>query len=174
MSSPLSPRAGAHGALQLLTETDPASEMIRRAVRLEAASDGRSVLLVDTGSRRAGRQREVGYEITPAELIPAIRTQGADVSGHPRLAGRRTASAADANPGGHRIPSPGRSARRSRVVRESRQPEHATRVPDRPKGLHAFPADPAVGRIPHCHACARARVAQDARGARAVGRDDPA
>jgi hypothetical protein len=74
MSSPLSPRAGAHGALQLLTETDPASEMIRRAVRLEAASDGRSVLLVDTGSRRAGRQREVGYEITPAELIPAIRT----------------------------------------------------------------------------------------------------
>jgi hypothetical protein len=84
MSSPLppllSPIAGAHGALQLLTETDPASQMIRRAVRLEAAPDGRSVLLVDTDSRRPGLQREVRYEITPAELIAAIRTQGADVS----------------------------------------------------------------------------------------------
>jgi hypothetical protein len=84
MSSPLSPLlspiAGAHGTLQLLTETDPASQMIRRAVRLEAAPDGRSVLLVDTDSRRPGLQREVRYEITPAELIAAIRTQGADVS----------------------------------------------------------------------------------------------
>ncbi|MGF6808381.1 hypothetical protein OKW30_003507 [Paraburkholderia sp. Clong3] len=34
----------AHGALQLLTETDPVSELVRRAVRLEAAADGRSVL----------------------------------------------------------------------------------------------------------------------------------
>jgi len=84
MSSPLSPLlspiAGAQGALQLLTETDPASAMIRRAVRLEAAPDGRSVLLVDTDSRRPGLQREVRYEITPAELIATIRAQGADVS----------------------------------------------------------------------------------------------
>jgi hypothetical protein len=80
-SSPLlSPIAGAHGALQLLTETDPASEMIRRAVRLEAAPDGRGVLLVDTDARRSGLQREVRYEITPAELIAVIRAQGADVS----------------------------------------------------------------------------------------------
>jgi hypothetical protein len=84
MSSPLSPLlsaiAGAHGALQLLTETDPVVEMIRRAVRLEAAPDGRSVLLVDTDSRRPGVEREVRYEITPAELIAAIRTHGTDVS----------------------------------------------------------------------------------------------
>jgi Mrp family chromosome partitioning ATPase len=78
--SPLSPIAGAHGALQLLTETDPASEMIRRAVRLEAAPDGRSVLLVDTDARRPGLQREMRYEITQGELIAVIRAQGADVS----------------------------------------------------------------------------------------------
>jgi hypothetical protein len=80
MSSPLSPIAGAQGALQLLPETDPVAEMIRRIVRLEATPDGRSVLLVDTDSRRPGLHREVRNEITPAELIAAIRTQGADVS----------------------------------------------------------------------------------------------
>lgn len=80
MPSPLSPIAGAQGALQRLTETDPASEMIRRAVRLEAAPDGRSVLLVHTDSRKPGSHREVRYEITLAELIAAIHAQGADVS----------------------------------------------------------------------------------------------
>ncbi len=30
------PNTGVHGTLQLLTEIDPVSEMIRRAVRLEA------------------------------------------------------------------------------------------------------------------------------------------
>jgi hypothetical protein len=80
LSPLLSPIAGAHGALQLLTETDPVAEIIRRAVRLEAALDGRRVLLVDTESRRPGVEREVRYEITPAELVAAIRTHGTDVS----------------------------------------------------------------------------------------------
>ncbi|HEY2402804.1 MAG TPA: hypothetical protein VGI23_20795 [Steroidobacteraceae bacterium] len=84
MSSPLSrllsPVVGAHGALHLLTETDPASGMIRRMVRLEATPDGRSVLLVDTDARRPGLQREMRYEITQGELIAVIRAQGADVS----------------------------------------------------------------------------------------------
>jgi hypothetical protein len=53
---------------------DPA----RRPTR--SRPDGRSVLLVDTDSRRPGVQREVRYEITPAEPIAVIRTQGADVS----------------------------------------------------------------------------------------------
>jgi hypothetical protein len=80
MFSPSSPIARAHGALQLLTETDPVVEMIRRAVRLEAAPDGRSVLLVDTDSRKPGVERKVRYEITPTELIAAIRTHGTDGS----------------------------------------------------------------------------------------------
>ena len=71
-----SPTSGAQGALYLLTEIDPVSEMIRRAVRLEATPDGRSVLLIDTDSRKPGIHRETRYEITPAELIAAIRAQG--------------------------------------------------------------------------------------------------
>ncbi|MFM0069238.1 hypothetical protein PQR07_39305 [Paraburkholderia aspalathi] len=50
--------------------------MIRRAVRLEAAPDGRSVLLIDTDSRKPGVHRETRYEITAAELIAAIRAHG--------------------------------------------------------------------------------------------------
>ena len=72
------PLAGAHGALQLLTETDPVSELIRRAVRLEASADGRSVLLIDVDARKPGIQREARYEITPAELIAAIRTHSVE------------------------------------------------------------------------------------------------
>jgi hypothetical protein len=69
------PNAGVHGTVQLLTEIDPVSEMIRRAVHLEAAPDGHSVLLIDTDSRKPGIHRETRYEITPAELIAAIRAQ---------------------------------------------------------------------------------------------------
>jgi hypothetical protein len=81
-----SPNAGVHGTVQLLIGIDPVSEMIRRTVRLEAAPDGRSVMLIDTDSRKPGIHRETRYEITPAELIAAIRAQGtglhADVAGH--------------------------------------------------------------------------------------------
>jgi hypothetical protein len=71
-----SPFAGAQGTLQLLTETDPVSEVIRRNVRLESAGDGRSVLLVDLDLRRPGIQREYRIEITAGELIALIRGQG--------------------------------------------------------------------------------------------------
>jgi hypothetical protein len=84
MSFPYLP-LGAHGVLQLFTETDPASEMIRRSVRLEAAPDGRSILLVDVDARRPGIHREMRYEITPAELVAVIRRHG-----------ERTAEAIDA------------------------------------------------------------------------------
>ncbi|MFL9989717.1 hypothetical protein PQR18_41850 [Paraburkholderia sediminicola] len=82
--------------LYLLTEIDPVSEMIRRAVRLEAAVDGRSVLLIDTDSRKPGIHREARYEITPADLIAAIRAQGSGVHAELRaeLAGGRQADAA--------------------------------------------------------------------------------
>ncbi|MFM0069045.1 hypothetical protein [Paraburkholderia aspalathi] len=75
MSSPHFP-VGAHGTLHLLTETDPASGRTRRDVHLEAAPDGRSVLLVDIDARRPGIHRAVRYEITPAELVAVIRRHG--------------------------------------------------------------------------------------------------
>jgi hypothetical protein len=62
---------GAHGALLLMTETDPLNSSVRRAVRLEASADGKSLLLVDVNSRKPGIHREVRYEITPAmALLP--------------------------------------------------------------------------------------------------------
>jgi Mrp family chromosome partitioning ATPase len=72
---------GAHGALHLLTDSDALTASVRRTVRLEAAADGRSLLLVDIDSRRPGIHREVRYEITPAELIAAIRAHGAELPG---------------------------------------------------------------------------------------------
>jgi hypothetical protein len=37
--------------------------------------------LVDVDQRKPGTQREVRYEITPAELIAAIRAHGAELPG---------------------------------------------------------------------------------------------
>jgi Mrp family chromosome partitioning ATPase len=72
---------GTHGALHLMTETDAATAAVRRTVRLEAALDGKSVLLIDVDTRKPGIQRAVRYEITPAELIAAIRAHGAELPG---------------------------------------------------------------------------------------------
>jgi len=72
---------GAHGAVHLMTETDSTTLTVRRTVRLEAAVDGKSLLLVDVDTRKPGIQREVRYEITPAELIAAVRAHGAELPG---------------------------------------------------------------------------------------------
>ena len=64
-----------------MTETDSATLTVRRTVRLEAAVDGKSLLLIDVDTRKPGIQREVRYEITPAELIAAIRAHGAELPG---------------------------------------------------------------------------------------------
>jgi hypothetical protein len=82
---------GAHGAVHLMTETDTATATARRTVRLEAAIDGKSLMLIDVDTRKLGIQREVRYEITPAELIAAIRAHRAELSGehHADAAGRR-------------------------------------------------------------------------------------
>jgi hypothetical protein len=50
---------------------------VRRTVRLESAPDGKNLLLIDVDQRKPGIQREVRYEITPAELIAAIRAHAA-------------------------------------------------------------------------------------------------
>jgi hypothetical protein len=74
--------SGAHGTLSLLTEIDLQTETINRTIRLEASTDGRSVLLVALDARKLGTQREWRVEITPEELIALIRAHGTEVSGH--------------------------------------------------------------------------------------------
>ncbi|MBB5429763.1 hypothetical protein OKW33_006371 [Paraburkholderia atlantica] len=75
------PNNGAHGAVHLLTDSDALTASVRRTVRLEAAPDGKSLVLIDVDQRKPGTQREVRYEITPAELIAAIRAHGAELPG---------------------------------------------------------------------------------------------
>lgn len=72
---------GSSGAMTLLTEHDSADGREIRSLRLEAKSDGKSVLLVEVDERKPGIHREIRYEITPAELIAAIRSHGAELPG---------------------------------------------------------------------------------------------
>lgn len=74
--------SGAHGTLSLLTEIDLQTETINRTIRLEASTDGRSVLLVALDAGKLGTQREWRVEITPEELIALIRAHGTEVSGY--------------------------------------------------------------------------------------------
>jgi len=77
----ISPHNGAHDAVHLLSDSDALTASARHTVRLEAAPDGKSLFLVDVGQRKSGTQREVRYDITPAELIAAIRAHGAELPG---------------------------------------------------------------------------------------------
>jgi Mrp family chromosome partitioning ATPase len=67
--------------MSLLTEIDEASGREVRCLRLEAAEDGKSILLIEIDERKPGIHREMRYEITAAELIAAIRAHGAELSG---------------------------------------------------------------------------------------------
>lgn len=67
----------AHGVVHLLTDSDALTASARRTVRLEATPDGKSLVLIDVDLRKPETQREVRYEITPADLIAAIRAHGA-------------------------------------------------------------------------------------------------
>jgi len=75
----MSTKIGAAGAMSLLSEHlgDPAQPC--RQVRLQASPDGKTLLMVDIDQRKAGTLRTVCYEITPAELIAAIRAHGAEL-----------------------------------------------------------------------------------------------
>jgi hypothetical protein len=75
------PKSAATGAMTLLTEYDESSGQEVRSLRLEPASDGKAVLLIEIDERKPGIHREVRYEITPAELIAAIRAHGAELPG---------------------------------------------------------------------------------------------
>ena len=61
--------------------TRPTDGRELRSLRLEATGDGKSVLLIEIDERKPGIHREVRYEITPAELIAAIRSHGAEPPG---------------------------------------------------------------------------------------------
>jgi hypothetical protein len=67
--------------MTLLTEHDDATGREVRTLRLESSEDGKSILLIEVDERKPGVHREVRYEITPAELIAAIRAQGAELPG---------------------------------------------------------------------------------------------
>lgn len=77
---------GASGAMALLSELDSADGRELRSLRLEATDDGKSVLLIEVDERKPGIHREVRYEITPAELIAAIRSHGAELPGESHVA----------------------------------------------------------------------------------------
>jgi hypothetical protein len=62
---------GSSGSMALLTEYDDAT----------AREDGKGILLIEVDERKPGIHREVRYEITPAELIAAIRAHGAELPG---------------------------------------------------------------------------------------------
>jgi hypothetical protein len=72
---------GSSGAMALLTEFDDAGAREVRTLRLEATEDGKGILLIEIDERKPGIHREVRYEITPAELIAAIRAHGAELPG---------------------------------------------------------------------------------------------
>jgi hypothetical protein len=66
---------GASGAMTLITEYDAVGNR-SRLPRLESATDGRAVVLVEVDERKPGIHREMRYEITPSELIAVIRAHG--------------------------------------------------------------------------------------------------
>ena len=72
---------GSSGSMALLTEYDDATERELRSLRLESTEDGKGILLIEVDERKPGIHREVRYEITPAELIAAIRAHGAELPG---------------------------------------------------------------------------------------------
>ncbi|KMZ13659.1 hypothetical protein BHUM_02355c [Candidatus Burkholderia humilis] len=74
-------KSAVSGAMTLLTEYDESGSQEVRSLRLEPAADGKAVLLIEIDERKPGIHREVRYEITPAELIAAIRAHGAELPG---------------------------------------------------------------------------------------------
>ncbi|TDN70961.1 hypothetical protein [Paraburkholderia sp. BL10I2N1] len=71
----------ATGTMTLMTEVDVATGEDVRVLRLGAAEDGKALVLVDFDERKAGIHREIRSEITVRDLIAAIRTYGAELSG---------------------------------------------------------------------------------------------
>lgn len=76
----MSTKIGAVGAMSLLSEITTEGAPPCRQVRLQTSRDGKTIVMIDVDQRKAGVLRAVCYEITPAELIAAIRAHGAELS----------------------------------------------------------------------------------------------
>jgi len=76
----MSTKLGATGAMSLLSELVADGGPPCRQVRLQTSRDGKTIVMIDVDQRKAGVLRAVCYEITPAELIAAIRAHGAELS----------------------------------------------------------------------------------------------
>jgi len=76
----MSTKLGATGAMSLLSELVIEGGPPCRQVRLQTSRDGKTIVMIDVDQRKAGVLRAVCYEITPAELIAAIRAHGAELS----------------------------------------------------------------------------------------------
>lgn len=75
----MSTKIGAVGAMSLLSETLTDGAPPCRQVRLQTSRDGKALVMIDMDQRKAGMLRAVCYEITPAELIAAIRAHGMEL-----------------------------------------------------------------------------------------------
>ncbi|MGI4982818.1 MAG: hypothetical protein ACRYGL_05730 [Janthinobacterium lividum] len=73
-------KTGAIGAMSLLSERVSEDAPLCRQVRLQTSRDGKTIVMIDLDQRKPGVMRAVCYEITPAELIAAIRAHGAELS----------------------------------------------------------------------------------------------
>jgi hypothetical protein len=71
---------GATGTMTLLSETDTTSTREVRTLRLEASIDGNVVMLTDIDRRTPGIRREIRYQLTVAEFIAAICSNGAQTT----------------------------------------------------------------------------------------------
>lgn len=76
----MSTKLGATGAMSLLSELVNDGGPPCRQVHLQTSRDGKTIVMIDVDQRKAGVLRAVCYEITPAELIAAIRAHGAELS----------------------------------------------------------------------------------------------
>ena len=76
----MSTKLGATGAMSLLFEQIADGVTPCRQVRLQPSQDGKTIVMIDLDRRKPGVLRSVCYEITPAELMAAIRAHGAELS----------------------------------------------------------------------------------------------
>lgn len=81
---------GASGEMELLTQHEAETGHLCRALRMEASTDGKSVVLVEIDERKVGIQREYRFEVATGELIALIRAHGAELPGENHV---RTANA---------------------------------------------------------------------------------
>lgn len=67
--------------MRLLQLHEIGSGRVCRSLHIEASGDGKTVVLVDSDTRKTGIQREYRFEIATGELIALIRAHGCERPG---------------------------------------------------------------------------------------------